>query len=133
MALPGVGGKVLRRADGGTAAAKAALDQYNTNSKLSRNMLEAGNPVAKGQHCHHIVAENAAKAAPARQRLKELGIDIDNPANGVGLPPRFHHGMHDQNYYDDVNARSQGWRSPEEALADLADIAEDLRRRAGLP
>ena len=35
---------------------------------------------------HHIVAHGAKKADNARKRLAELGIDIDNPANGVFLP-----------------------------------------------
>lgn len=54
-------------------------------SKLARALGKNGK-LQKGQHAHHGVAKGAKKAEEAREKLKHLGIDLDDIDNGVGLP-----------------------------------------------
>lgn len=100
-------------------------------SQLAKNMAKANRPVKKGiEACHHIVAENASRAKPARDVLKNLGIDINDAANGVGLPKSFHQELHTREYYDSINAASQNWKTKEQAKDGLQDIANTLHQQS---
>lgn len=113
------------------AGAGAGLAAYR-GSKLARNLANAGRPVAQGaERCHHVVAQGARAAEEAREKLRALGIDIDDAMNGVGLPKDFHQSMHTNDYYRMVNERSRNWSSPEQAQQGLQQIANELSQQAG--
>ena len=108
------------------AGASTAINAYR-GTKLAKNLVEAGRPVQQGiEACHHIVARTASKAQEARDKLKKLGLDIDNAANGVGLPRSQHYGTHTDDYYLLVNRASRNWNTPEEAVNGLQNIANRL-------
>jgi RHS repeat-associated protein len=103
----------------------------NLASKLARNMAKAGQGVRQGDQAHHVIAESAKLARPARNVLKKFKIDVDSPANGVGLPKDFHASLHTKEYYDMINRMAQNWKSREEALEALRGIGNGLRAACG--
>jgi hypothetical protein len=56
-----------------------------------------------GQHAHHIVAANDARAEPARAVLAGVGMDINSAFNGIFLDPSQHARIHTNVYYGAVN------------------------------
>lgn len=64
------------------------------------------------------------------KKLKQLGIDLNDIDNGVGLPPGFHLGMHTDEYYRSVNEASRNWTTPEQARQGLQDIANALLQQS---
>ena len=87
---------------------------------------------------HHIVAHGADKAKGARKRLAELGIDIDNPANGVFLPANMsspnplgsivHRTLgNNKRYYEKVQEILEAATSQADALQRLERIGETLK------
>jgi RHS repeat-associated protein len=108
-----------------------AFEPY-LGSKLAKNMAEAGRAVQKGvEQCHHIVARLDVRAQEARDALAQLGIDINNEANGVGLPAWFHQTMHTDNYYNELTELTEEWNSFEDAIDKLRSFGQELIRRAG--
>jgi RHS repeat-associated protein len=96
-------------------------------SKLARNCENAGKPVLKGiERAHHIVAESAKAAAPARDKLEKLGIDINDAVNGVGLPTEFHESLHTEGYFKLVNDAAETWKTKQDAINGLRDIENYL-------
>ncbi len=72
--------------------------------------LVIGNFVARlvlsqqsGKQKHHIVAQRAWRAAPARFILQCYGININDPINTVYVSNRYHRVMHTKTYYLIVN------------------------------
>ena len=57
----------------------------------------------KPKHIHHIVAQKAPMAAPARNILDEVEIKINSADNYVALSPMFHMRLHTRIYYGMVN------------------------------
>lgn len=107
-----------------------------TNAKiLGDNMEAAGTVRPPNTAAHHIVASTAKKAAPARQVLSKLGIDINDAANGVFLPSNklsanptgasVHARIHTNAYYNNVNELMSGARNVSEAK----DVLGHLRRQ----
>ena len=77
-----------------TASGSASSGVYR-GSTLARNMANAGNPVAKGtQQAHHLAAQNASTAAPARGVLQRAGIGIHDAQNGAAVNNATHAGAH---------------------------------------
>lgn len=100
-------------------------------SKLFNNCEKAGKPVKKGlEDAHHIVAKAAKRAQPARDKLKEYGVDIDDAFNGIGLPKDFHKHLHTKEYYDMVNEAAENWHSYDDIVKGLKEIADDLVKKA---
>ena len=60
------------------------------------------------EQAHHLVAQNAAAAAPARGVLARVGIGIHDAANGAAVGNATHAGAHTASYYDRVNQVVQG-------------------------
>ena len=56
---------------------------------------------------------------------------MDDWYNGVGLPIDFHQGLHKKGYYDRVNEASDGWKTLDDAISSLRDIAKDLTDSVG--
>lgn len=55
-------------------------------SELARNLAQSGAVRQAGEAAHHIVAKAAQAAQPARDKLAEVGININDAVNGVILP-----------------------------------------------
>lgn len=85
-------------------AAVAAKGETYMGSKLARNMAEAGNPVEKGvEQAHHIVAQGAQAAQPARDILEKHDIGIHSAENDAAMLNTAHQGTHTAAYYRQVN------------------------------
>ncbi len=100
--------------------------------ELGRRMEEAGT-VAPDEVAHHIVPSGGAQNGgrnpkPVQDALADVGIDLDEPANGVGLSAGFHNRIHTSGYYDTVNTRSSGVDSREEAEEILQKLRQDLKQ-----
>lgn len=59
--------------------------------------------LTKKPHKHHIVAQFAPMAAPARAVLRSVDIGVNSEANYVMLSPKFHWYLHTNIYYGLVN------------------------------
>ena len=88
------------------------------DAKLRNALIKAGKlpDIVHQYHAHHIVAKGAKRARFAVEILKGLGIDIDDPENGVFLPANkesktkgalkksyIHGNVHTNIYYANVN------------------------------
>ena len=98
-------------------------------NELRKNM-EARGSVAKGQHAHHIVPGGGPQSGgrnpiSAQQRLKELGIGLNDAENGVALSPEFHRYVHTRQYYDRVNFLISQTKNRQDA----EDVLEIMRQK----
>ena len=81
---------------------------------------------------HHIVAQNAKIAAPAREILVSVGIDPrKDPLNLITIPQGLHKGLHTTKYYKYVNAKMEacvvnGEAKREDVEAALLEIRADI-------
>lgn len=57
---------------------------------LRNNLKDAGFNPKPGEEAHHIIPKSEELAVPARIRLAQEGIDIDDPINGVFLSKELH-------------------------------------------
>ena len=88
----------------GAIAGAAAKGEAYVGSKLASNMAKAGNPVEKGvEQAHHIVAQGAQAAKPARDILEKHDIGIHSAENGAAMLNTAHQGTHTGAYYRQVN------------------------------
>ena len=119
------GGKLL---GAGIAAGVDALRGIRGSSRaLGRALEAAGHTRQAGHDAHHIVAKNARPADPAYLKLQELGIGINDAANGVFLERAKHQHLHDKQYYEAVNRALAGAKSKAEAEQILRSIAQRLQ------
>ena len=100
-------------------------------NELRKNM-EARGTVAKGQHAHHIVPGGGPQSGGrdptlAQQRLKGLGVGLNDAENGVALSPEFHRYVHTKGYYDHVEARLRRAASKQEVIGILGEIGSNLK------
>lgn len=126
---------------------KRAAARKEFSSKLRKALIKSlGLPDAKyNYHAHHIVAKNCHRARKAVQILQALGIDLDDPANGVFLPADetskkkgalkqayIHNPVHTKPYYANVNYQIiQAYEQnadKEDMKRLLKDIANELKR-----
>lgn len=64
----------------------------------------ASDPAFKSSHeVHHIVAQTAAAAKPARDKLEAIGMSVHDSANLVALRTGMHKHLHTPVYYNFVN------------------------------
>ena len=77
-----------------SALIEAVLKTYNKAKQKKRGT---------SYHWHHIVAQSAAKAWPARSVLYANDLDPGNPFNLVWISQRMHSGVHTNAYYAAVN------------------------------
>lgn len=91
--------------------------------RLACNIEKArGETRGEGQVAHHIVSRNDRRAEGARQILKRVGMDLDDPNNGVVLDASRHSGLHTNLYYLTVEGRLKLARTYEDAVSILAGI-----------
>ncbi|MCK7473642.1 MAG: AHH domain-containing protein [Rhodopseudomonas palustris] len=115
-------------------AADTAMDAAKTikGSKLARNLLKSGLVRNADEVAHHLVAQFSKYAPKARAKLKDLGIDINDAANGVFLPKEYHQSMHTKKYYDRVEEASEMWGTKADALRDLQKFRNELLMEASV-
>ena len=65
---------------------------------------------------HHMVGFGDKRVEELRTRLEQMGIDINDPVNGVWVPNKIHKRMHTNDYYNQINADFRGITTKEEAL-----------------
>ena len=94
-----------------------------TTQTQSQNK-EQGTRKKDTTHMHHIVAQNAWKAAPARTVLQRYGISVQDSSNLVPVPAEMHARLHTTSYYAMVNSRilSAGFRGRGAVLFELRKL-----------
>jgi YD repeat-containing protein len=91
--------------------------------RLACNIEKArGETRGEGQVAHHIVSRYAGRADGARQVLKRVGMDLDDPNNGVILDASRHYGLHTKRYYEEVELALKPARTYADAVSILALI-----------
>jgi hypothetical protein len=106
-------------------------------------MEASGKSVPPGHDAHHLVPKKGGGTwgAIARERLRKLGIGINEADNGAALPgpnaPRgtvfepeggpSHTTMHTEAYYKEIASRVVKARTQSEARAILRQIETDIR------
>jgi RHS repeat-associated protein len=114
------------------AGAEGGFAVYR-GSQLARAMDEAGHGVVQGaEHAHHIVAQGAKAAAPARAVLARVGIGIHSAENGAAIAKGAHQGLHTAEYYEQINvmiqaAEKKGKEGVMRTLDDIRKAVEDDR------
>jgi len=101
-----------------------------SSRRLRSALRAAGRAVGIGDDAHHIVAAGARGANGARDIMRSFGINIDDAANGVGLPRQFHQQLHTASYYAEVTNRLSAASTREEAVEILQQMGRELVQRA---
>ncbi len=91
----------------------------------------AKNTLKNGNQAHHIIGNETPVAA---SKLKQFGIDINDPMNGIFLPSSnrsglrgvVHRGGHTRNYYDYVEQMFSQCKSKNDCYEVLDKIKSDL-------
>jgi RHS repeat-associated protein len=121
---------------GGVFAKPAAA--AGSSRVLTSALERAGFQKAEGDAAHHIVAQGATLADPARAVLRRFGIGIDDAANGVFLPgsrevaartgatAAAHGPLHTPAYYAAVNDALSQVTTRDGALQVLGEIRNAL-------
>ena len=130
--VEGFGGASGVTGSAGTSAPLDAVWVHNDCNPLLKNLLDSGVPKAAGQEAHHIVAQGAMNpdAGAARAILKEAGIDIHEPINGVFLDDSAHARLHTKLYYETVAQRLSNANVADGAAGverELLNIANELK------
>lgn len=116
------------------AASPRGQAAIQRGSLLARNLANSQIVRQAEAAAHHIVAKGAKAAEPARQRLIEFGIAIDDAINGVFLPATrtstqpgmYHPSLQTQAYYARINEAILAADSREEAVLILEPIRAAL-------
>lgn len=87
-------------------------------------------PNATGEQLHHIIPAADPDASAVRARLMQLGIHPNSVFNGVGINTDIHRYIHNKSYYDALASQFRNFRSTDEAVTFLDDIARHID---GLP
>ena len=101
-------------------------------NELGRRMEGAGT-VAPDEVAHHIVPGGGRQSGsrdptPAQKALSDLGMDLHEPTNGVGLSARFHNKIHTSSYYNEINRRLLGVGNRQQAEGILQELEQDLKQ-----
>lgn len=126
---------------------KRASARPKFDTKLRKALIAAKKlPDLKWRYdAHHIVAKDAKLARRAQEILFALGIDLDDPDNGVFLPKTeqdrrkgnlkkayVHGGIHTKPYYANINFQIveafENNADKDDMKRTLRDIADELQR-----
>ncbi|MBQ1782598.1 MAG: AHH domain-containing protein [Gammaproteobacteria bacterium] len=110
--------------------------------RLRENMIAAGRKGPPNAAAHHVVAWDDKRANEARAILKQVGIDIDDEANGVFLPRWRRHTphptmpnayahlpVHTNVYFLNVTTMLREEFNAEGSQEDLKDVLRDIAKR----
>lgn len=80
---------------------------------------------------HHIVAQGALRADPARKQLEAVGIGIHSSTNKVSIKYNLHKRLHTATYYDAVNvaigkAYNFGSSGAKQRITDTLNAIKDV-------
>jgi hypothetical protein len=131
----------------GTNIKRRASSRPVFDTKLRKALIKSKGLPDKvfAYDAHHIVAKDCARAKRAKEILFALGIDIDEPDNGVFLPKDgsakkggnlkqayIHGNVHTKPYYANVNIQIieafENGATKDDVKSLLRDIADELRR-----
>lgn len=107
-------------------------DVPSPKSHTSRNFRDnlehyLGRELGKGEDAHHIVAKADERAQGARDKLKELGIDVNDPRyNGVAIPREVHYKLNNETYHKEVERALNGAKTKEDAERILNELRDAL-------
>jgi hypothetical protein len=126
---------------------KRASARPKFDTKLRKALIKANKlpDLIRQYEAHHIVAKDAKLARRAQEILFALGIDLDDPVNGVFLPKTerdkhkgtlkkayVHGGIHTKAYYANVNLQIietyENSVDKENMKRTLRDIADELQK-----
>lgn len=101
------------------------LNVMGEDAKYAKNTLKNGN------QAHHIIGNSTPLAS---SKLKQFGIDINDPVNGIFLPSSdrsglrgvVHRGGHTQEYYDYIEQMFSQCKSKKDCYEVLDKIKSDL-------
>ncbi|MDK9697924.1 MAG: AHH domain-containing protein [Siculibacillus sp.] len=104
-----------------------AMSNARSGQGAFRDALTVAGALTQNQQAHHIVAVAADNrwADASRDKLKDVGIHLNNPVNGVGLTN--HRGPHTHKYDQAVHDRLQNARTLPEVVVALRGIAMELK------
>ncbi len=106
---------------------------------LAQNLADAGQPApttSPGWQAHHMIpgGEYAGRSASARDALHQtqnllhqLGINLDEAANGIWLPPGWHQSIHTDRYFEYLWQSMRNATTRQEGL----DILDRIGRTIG--
>jgi hypothetical protein len=112
--------------------------KHHPADKLSDNITHmTGRPIGANEVAHHIVAGGATRqsAKDALNKIKALGVDVNEGANGVFMPKSSkyvagttpaHSKIHTNDYYDAVWNRIYKINDPNELREALQDIKNEI-------
>src|SRR5262249_37804670 len=114
-----------------TAVAEGEVEgeiEGQTTQSLRTNMAKANRAVQQGEHGHHVVAQNAKAAQPARDVLAKFKISVHNEANGARMNAARHLGTHTRAYYEAINRAivKAGARGRDAVVDMLRNLAKAL-------
>jgi RHS repeat-associated protein len=95
---------------------------------LGRALVASGLLRPARSAAHHIVADGAARAAPARQILQRFNVDVNSAGNGLFLPAGQHARIHTNAYYDAVNEALSQATNRQQVMEILKDIGRQVQQ-----
>jgi RHS repeat-associated protein len=113
---------------------KLRLGEAANSKALIHNLKQVGITQPSGTQAHHIVGGAYQKGKETRQKLKDAGIDVNSPMNGVFLPGcgkskaigTVHCGNHTKEYEEYVWEQLRGKTDKVDIINTLSDIRNDL-------
>lgn len=129
---------MVARAGAAIARTPAGQRFVEGGSQLARNLARSGAVRQAGEAAHHIVAQGAKAAEPARQALARVGVQVNEAVNGVYLPATRnalssaanHLTLLTQQYYRAVNDAVANVQTRQEAVEVLQSIRSALQNNS---
>ena len=105
-----------------------------TESKVTTTVVTQAKQREKKAEIHHIVAQKAKAAAPARAILDELDININSSNNLVALDYNLHRHIHTSRYYSWVNtnimnAYNSAMGNKQQQIENVINTLDSLRNK----
>ena len=114
-----------------TGVKDAKVLRENMLKVMGEDAKYAKNTLKNGNQAHHIIGNSTPLAS---SKLKQFGIDINDPVNGIFLPSSdrsglrgvVHRGGHTQEYYDYIEQMFSQCKSKKDCYEVLDKIKSDL-------
>lgn len=114
-----------------TGVKDAKVLRENMLKVMGEDAKYAKNTLKNGNQAHHIIGNSTPLAS---SKLKQFGVDINDPVNGIFLPSSdrsglrgvVHRGGHTQEYYDYIEQMFSQCKSKKDCYEVLDKIKSDL-------
>ena len=114
-----------------TGVKDAKVLRENMLKVMGEDAKYAKNTLKNGNQAHHIIGNSTPLAS---SKLKQFGIDINDPMNGIFLPSSdrsglrgvVHRGGHTQEYYDYIEQMFSQCKSKKDCYEVLDKVKSDL-------